>query len=158
MIGLSFDLGRHSGWCCGELERKTPLFGHFVIEGTTWGDQSVSLADEVGILMNRFHPAVISYEAPLVIHAGAAQVLAGYAFMVEFLAKIGNVACTPVANSAAKRFFTGRMYGKKTIPYPGIVEAHRRGFAVTTTDEADAVAIWHLTKQWLTEGRICVDA
>lgn len=42
-------------------------------------------------------------------------------------------------------------------PYPGIVEAHRRGFDVTTTDEADALALWFCAMDQLATGELQIE-
>lgn len=153
MIGLAFDLGRTSGYAIGELTKGKPEFGHFEIEGETWGERAQSLASTVHELASGQNVAVVAYEMPVLMHASS-LVLAGYAMMVEYMAAEFNIACTPVQNGFAKRVFAGKFYSKKIKPYPGCVEAERRGFKVTCTDEADALAIWYTIKAWVAEGRI----
>ncbi len=155
---LALDLGRRAGWAAGPLS-CSPSFGSFVVGGGTWGEIAVDLEGHVLGLLRRHRPAVVAYEAPIVLHPHAGQVLAGMAFMVEYLAAShGGLLCLPIPNSEAKHAFAGRTYSKKEDPYPGCVEARRRGFDVRTTDEADALSVWYAVRAKLDAGLLEVGA
>jgi Holliday junction resolvasome RuvABC endonuclease subunit len=115
----------------------------------TPGELIGPLAMELARFVDPLLPGVdvVAYERPLVRHPHAAQMLNGFAWVVELICAERELLCLPIVNTRAKKFFVGKTYSKKDKPYPGIVRAHQLGVtSVKTTDEADALAI-HLYVQ-----------
>jgi Holliday junction resolvasome RuvABC endonuclease subunit len=138
MVILALDLAKSTGWAIGgdEIISGTAKFTE-----TDIGELAISFMIWLESMLDSHLPELVAYEAPVVKHPHAAKILIGLSWLVILACRERKIPCIPVGNTAVKRHFLGRVYGKKVRPYPGIIEARRRGFDPTTTDEADAIAI-----------------
>jgi Holliday junction resolvasome RuvABC endonuclease subunit len=155
---LALDLSRKStGWAFGDLSDSHLRVGHFAVTGSNWGEMALSFEATLMNLIRDYAPALILYEAPIVLHNRAGQTLAGLAFMAEYVAAREKILAAPVNNMTAKKTFCGFAYSKKNVPYPGIVKCRELGITTDSTDEADAVAIWFTAQEWISTGQIEVE-
>lgn len=136
---LALDLARSTGWAVGD--QKTIISGTRRFNEADFGDLAVNYKLWLEGLIDEHKPDLVAYESPVVKHPHAAKILVGLSWLVIIVCKEHNIPYLSVPNTSVKKFFCGKIYGKTTKPYPGIVEARRRGFDPQTTDEADAIAI-----------------
>lgn len=137
---IALDLAKSTGWAAWRngtiVSSGTKKFNE-----TDFGDLAVSYMLWLEKLLDEYEPDLVVYEAPVVKHPHATKVLIGLSWLVLLACKERNIPCESVGNTAVKKHFVGKVYGKNAKPYPGIIEARRRGFDPQTTDEADAIAI-----------------
>ena len=139
---LALDLGTILGWAVatregkqrsGSLELKPSKLGGNGKRWMAYREWLTSIAREVGGIHAVYHEDVKN-------HAGtiAAHVYGGYLAMTEAWCAVNNIPLYGVGVGTIKKHFTG--FGNATKE-DMIAEAERRGFAPSTDDEADALAI-----------------
>jgi Holliday junction resolvasome RuvABC endonuclease subunit len=136
---IALDLAKQTGWAVMSAGGKV-VSGHVTFTEDTFPELAGAFwAWLEDILKNE--PDLVAYEAPVVKHPHATKILVGLSWLVILACKLRGIDCIPVTNTKVKVHFVGRVYGKKEKPYPGIVEAEKRGWSPRSTDEADALAI-----------------
>ena len=136
---LSLDLAKQTGWAA--THGTSVSSGHKQFKNKDFASLSGAFWRWLNEMLDQHRPDVVAYEAPVVKHPHATQILVGLSWLVILACQLRSIDCVSVSNTAAKKNFLGRVYGKKEKPYPGIVEAQRRGWNPGSTDEADALAI-----------------
>lgn len=141
---LAFDLATNTGWVAGDGASR-PVVGHFRLPqtGNDVGAFLCAARDYFGVLIDRFQPDAIVFEAPILPAQGVkldtTRKLHGMSGMLEVVCRDRGVPCSEVANSTAKKRLTGSGRAKK----PDMLQAARRlGLTIETEDEADALAVW----------------
>lgn len=137
---LTLDLAKQTGWAV-LTDGGRILSGHRTFEEDEFSDLALAFHDWLENLITSHEPDLVAYEAPVVKHPHATKILVGLSWLTILLCVKRGIKCIPVVNTKVKKHFVGRVYGKKEKPYPGIVEAEKRGWSPRSTDEADALAI-----------------
>jgi crossover junction endodeoxyribonuclease RuvC len=137
---LTLDLAKQTGWAV-MTDGGRIFSGHQKFEEADFSDLALAFHDWLENKLIVYEPDFVAYEAPVVKHPHATKILVGLSWVTMLLCKQKGIECDPVTNTAVKKHFVGRVYGKKEKPYPGTVEAEKRGWSPRSTDEADALAI-----------------
>lgn len=137
---LCLDLAKQTGWAAVSDGGRIKS-GHVKFEEMEFKDLATAFWSWLNDLINEHEPVLVVYEAPVVKHPHSTKILVGLAWTTILACGLKGIECIPITNTKIKKHFVGRVYGKKEEPYPGIVEAKKRGWSPRSTDEADALAI-----------------
>jgi Holliday junction resolvasome RuvABC endonuclease subunit len=137
---LTLDLAKQTGWAVIGDGGKI-YSGHVKFDEADFPDLALAYWSWLGDQLQRYRPELVAYEAPVVKHPHATKILVGLSWLTILAAGLAGIPSMAVTNTAVKKHFVGRVYGKKETPYPGTVEAQKRGWSPRSTDEADALAI-----------------
>jgi Holliday junction resolvasome RuvABC endonuclease subunit len=143
LSALALDLGRLTGWACGEPD-AVPRFGTHVLPTT---------GDDIGRYLHAHRewltgfiqverPTFVVYEAPILAEETTKATvikLMSLAGVTELICRDLQVRCYDTHLSSVKKFLTGTGRAKKADMEAA---ARRFGFAVRNDNEADAIAIW----------------
>ena len=151
-VVLGFDNASRVGWCAGDASRL-PAFGSFQlpVTGKDVGTYLLEARAFYRILLDRFRPGVVVYEAPVRVENAALQVkLHGLPGILEMECVERGIRVAMAYPATLKKALAGHGQAKKPAM---IVAARRLGVDVQNHDEADAVAAWlvgveHYSSRW----------
>lgn len=151
-VVLGFDNASRVGWCAGDASRL-PAFGSFQlpVTGKDVGTYLLEARAFYRILLDRFRPGVVVYEAPVRVENAALQVkLHGLPGILEMECVERGIRVAMAYPATLKKALAGHGQAKKPAM---IVAARRLGVDVQNHDEADAVAAWlvgveHYSPRW----------
>lgn len=143
---LALDLAKRTGWAAWTEGDTRPRFGHFDMPsaGEDIGRYLMSFHDQLSALIKMWRPDFVVYESPWVgNNPKTAAILMAQAGHTEFCARWHGIGRYLQADpSTVRKHFLGSARGKRADIKPLVIaECHRRGWAVSVDDEADACAL-----------------
>jgi len=169
---LALDIATTSGWACDGPPDKhgqlRPVGGTFSAPGdmNELGRAYIRFAEHLTGLINLHQPAVLAFEAPLVLaHGGRTAVfttqattrkLFGLAAIAEYIATLRGLDVYELNVQQVRRHFLGSARpGNRVETKRAVMERCRSlGWAPASHDIADAMACWSYTKGCLRSGGI----
>jgi Holliday junction resolvasome RuvABC endonuclease subunit len=138
---IGFDLATQVGWCAGDGSRSL-VVGSFRLPatGANVGAYLLEARTFFRIVLQRFRPAHVVYEAPVRVENQALQIkLHGLPGILEMECVERGITVAMVYPSTIKAKLAGHGHAKK----PAMILAARRLCPnIENADEADAVGAW----------------
>lgn len=156
---LALDLATKTGWACGNTDRDPVSHGVAVLPST--GEDIGWFADafemRLAELLDEMEPDHLVFESPILrgkkTSLAAARKLCGLAYHTELIARRRKLLVTEANLSEIRDHFIGITSAPRDVPKAKrrqwlkdkvVAECKRRGFSVTSDDDADAIALLSL--------------
>ena len=150
---LACDIATVTGWAFGD-GASDPIFGSQRMgrRGALLGECYVAFRDWMNATVDRLHPEVVVFEAPLLINRGSAQVvqrLMGLAAHADEIATRRGLEVYRAEGSTVTKAFTGRgrfTGGRDEKKQAVIRTCNLYGWFPTDDNAADSLALLHYTQ------------
>jgi Holliday junction resolvasome RuvABC endonuclease subunit len=149
---LALDLGTTTGWAVASQGNlcESGVESFIAPKGAAVGWRWIRFNDWLTLMIRRWQPTLIVWEAPILAHKSAASARVAFALStrVEEMAARNKIKIAAAHNVTVKKFITGRGDVKKEA----VTELMRRHYgARVSADEADALAVMRFALAMLAE-------
>jgi Holliday junction resolvasome RuvABC endonuclease subunit len=147
---LAFDCSSTTGWACFASARAHPALGSFPLpSGLDYGRRNIAMLAQVRRLIDRFHPDIVAFEAPIFLPRDkwhTRRLLTGLVNMVELAAAERDLRCIEVDPGVVKAAMCGprKKVGRKfksASKDEMVIAAVNMGWHVADDHQADACGV-----------------